>query len=282
MTPDRVAAALAEAAVALGTVLPVGNTVGPLLDHSDPNALIPGEGARAVTATLSGYHRARVVLALSAETAGAIENGPLGQQELTAATERPLADALASLAAILGEPLQLEAVQALDADLAVATAAQEVLESGGQLIGVPLLNGTVHASSLVLALPPDHALLGDQALLAEEALLADEAAGGVELPDLEEAGPGPAPRLNDDSLALLAGVEMQVTVELGRTRLTVRDLLSLSPGGVVELDRAAGSPVDLFVNGTPIARGEIVIVEECFGVRITEIVRRDPGRHPNG
>ena len=68
---------------------------------------------------------------------------------------------------------------------------------------------------------------------------------------------------------------MDVTVELGRTRMTVRELLSLAPGAVVELDRAAGSPADLLVNGRLIARGEVVVVDEEYGIRITEIVTGD-------
>ena len=74
---------------------------------------------------------------------------------------------------------------------------------------------------------------------------------------------------------MLRDVEMEVTCELGRTRLTVRRLLSLAPGDVVELDRLAGAPADLLVNGTLLARGEVVVVDESFGLRITEIVTRD-------
>ena len=73
-------------------------------------------------------------------------------------------------------------------------------------------------------------------------------------------------------IEMLHGVDMEVTVELGRTRMTVRDLLALSPGNVLELDRAAGSPADLLVNGRLIARGEVVVVDEDFGLRVTEIV----------
>jgi flagellar motor switch protein FliN/FliY len=71
---------------------------------------------------------------------------------------------------------------------------------------------------------------------------------------------------------LLHGVAMEVTVELGRTRLSVRELLALCPGDVLELDRAAGSPADLLVNGRLIARGEVVVVDEDFALRVTEIV----------
>ena len=71
---------------------------------------------------------------------------------------------------------------------------------------------------------------------------------------------------------MLHDVEMAVTVELGRTRMTVREILGLAPGTVVELDRAAGAPVDVVVNGTLIARGEVVVIDEEFGIRVTEIV----------
>ena len=73
-------------------------------------------------------------------------------------------------------------------------------------------------------------------------------------------------------IEMLHGVDMEVTVELGRTRMTVRDLLALTPGAVLELDRAAGSPADLLVNGRLIARGEVVVVDEDFGLRVTEII----------
>lgn len=70
----------------------------------------------------------------------------------------------------------------------------------------------------------------------------------------------------------LTHVPMEVTVEIGRTRMSVGELLGLAPGQVVELDRPAGAPVDLFVNGTLLARGEVVVVDEDFGFRVTEIV----------
>jgi flagellar motor switch protein FliN/FliY len=73
-------------------------------------------------------------------------------------------------------------------------------------------------------------------------------------------------------LELLHDVEMEVTAELGRTRMSVRDLLAMAPGAVIELDRVAGGPTDLLVNGRLIARGEVVVIDENFGIRITEIV----------
>jgi flagellar motor switch protein FliN/FliY len=71
---------------------------------------------------------------------------------------------------------------------------------------------------------------------------------------------------------VLADVEMGVTAELGRCRMTVRELLSITPGALIDLDRPAGAPVDVLVNGTLIARGEVVVVDEEFGIRISELV----------
>lgn len=73
-------------------------------------------------------------------------------------------------------------------------------------------------------------------------------------------------------MQILSDVSMTVTAELGRARMTVRELLELAPGAIVELDRTAGMPIDVLVNGTVVARGEVVVVDEEFGVRVTEIV----------
>lgn len=79
----------------------------------------------------------------------------------------------------------------------------------------------------------------------------------------------PAAQRNID---LLMDVTLQVTVELGRTRKQIRDVLAMGPGLVIELEKLAGEPVDVLVNGKLIARGEVVVIEEHFGVRITDII----------
>lgn len=73
------------------------------------------------------------------------------------------------------------------------------------------------------------------------------------------------------NIDLLQDVPLPVTVELGRTTMLVREILGLGPGSIIELDRAAGEMVDVMVNGKLIARGEVVVIDENFGVRITEI-----------
>lgn len=73
---------------------------------------------------------------------------------------------------------------------------------------------------------------------------------------------------------LLLDIPLEVTVELGRTRLALRELLGLSAGAVVELGKLAGEPLDVLVNGKLVARGECVMVNDKFGVRLTDIVSR--------
>lgn len=78
--------------------------------------------------------------------------------------------------------------------------------------------------------------------------------------------------VTDSNINLIMDVPLQVTVELGRTRKLIRDILELSPGSVIELDKLAGEPVDILVNGKLIAKGEVVVIDDNFGVRITDIV----------
>ena len=81
------------------------------------------------------------------------------------------------------------------------------------------------------------------------------------------AGLGETPELER-----LYDVPVELAVEIGRTFMTIRETLSLGPGSIVSLNRLAGEPVDLLVNGKPIARGEVVVIDEEFGLRITDIV----------
>ncbi len=96
---------------------------------------------------------------------------------------------------------------------------------------------------------------------------------------------GSAPRTLSDSdtaydgrLRRIQDVEMSLTVEIGRTRMSVRDALSMEPGTVVELDRSAGAPVDVLLNGRRIAIGEVVVVDQDYGVRISRILDTAEGR----
>ncbi len=76
----------------------------------------------------------------------------------------------------------------------------------------------------------------------------------------------------DNGLDMVMDVPVTVTLEVGRTRMSVRDLLQLTHGSVVELDRRSGEPLDVLVNGTLVARGEVVVINDHFGIRITDVV----------
>jgi flagellar motor switch protein FliN/FliY len=74
------------------------------------------------------------------------------------------------------------------------------------------------------------------------------------------------------SLDMILDVSVSLSIEVGRTRMSINELLKLSQGSIIELDRMAGEPLDVLVNGTLVARGEIVVVKEKFGIMLTEVV----------
>lgn len=94
--------------------------------------------------------------------------------------------------------------------------------------------------------------------------------------DHAQAGDGVSGPSETD-LRRLSNVPMELSVEIGRAHMTVGETLQLRAGSVITLERLAGEPVDLLVNGTPIARGEVVVVDEQFGLRVSEIIEGEHG-----
>ena len=82
-----------------------------------------------------------------------------------------------------------------------------------------------------------------------------------------------APMPGDENIGLIRDVPLEVTVELGRTKKSIAEILDFAPGTIIELDKIAGEPIDVLVNGKFVARGEVVVIEESFGIRVTEIVK---------
>lgn len=130
------------------------------------------------------------------------------------------------------------------------------------------------------------AALADQADVEVEAepeteAAAEEAAEAAPAAPAPEATPASfdelkdtaTPQLNEDAnLEVILDIPVHVSMEIGRTRMPIRNLLQLNQGSVIELDRLAGEPMDVLVNGTLIAHGEVVVVNEKFGVRLTDII----------
>ena len=90
----------------------------------------------------------------------------------------------------------------------------------------------------------------------------------AEFQHLSEPAAKPAPR----NIDLLMDVSLPIAIELGRTRMSISDILALGPGSVVELNKLAGEPVDVLVNGKIVAKGEVVVIDENFGVRVTQLM----------
>ena len=107
--------------------------------------------------------------------------------------------------------------------------------------------------------------------IAAEASTEPRDADSVQLPDFEP--PEQDPEQDLANLALLHDVDLNVKIELGRTRMYVEDVLRLNETSVIELDQAAGDPVDIFVNDRHVARGEVLVLNENFCVRISEIIQ---------
>lgn len=111
-----------------------------------------------------------------------------------------------------------------------------------------------------------------------EAVEAETGKAGLEREAVEMAGFQPLRGLergeSSANYGIILDVEMDVTVELGRTSMRVKDVLSLTEGSVIELDKVVGEPVEIFANDRLIAYGEVVVIDEDFGVRINEIVSK--------
>jgi flagellar motor switch protein FliN/FliY len=290
---ERLQAALVAAAAAAGRNLPVDGelTMAEPPAGGPPESLIPGPDARAVSAALTGGLDGTLLLLVSAGLADAIERSPFGDQYLTDGVDTALQDAVSSLSEALGMAVRLEAPQEIEAGVAFAGLPERAFAA------VPMMEGARHLGTLALLLDaPDSgpapaaeapaavpataapaAVPAAEAPRAQPGLLVADELGNQPPPThaFEALEPAPAAPVVPRSLQLLRDVEMGVTAELGRTRMTVRSLLELTPGSVIELDRAAGSPVDVLVNGTLIARGEVVVIDEEFGIRISEIVSPD-------
>ncbi|MCW2503389.1 MAG: Flagellar motor switch protein fliM [Actinomycetia bacterium] len=240
MTTTTNAPALATAQAAAQAALAVLPSSTPLAAGQPAGELIALDG-QAVTARFSGASTGEIVIVVAQDLADALAASPLGELDLAKA----IAPAIQAAAETLG-PVVVDPGQIAEASVALSS-----LASKGPAMFVPLTEGN--------------------AVRAVIALIASPWPGGDGKPG-EPRPYTPPPVSRSAGLDLLHDVEMEVTAELGRTRMSVRELLSLAPGAVVELDRAAGAPTDLLVNGRLIARGEVVVIDENFGIRITEIV----------
>ena len=98
------------------------------------------------------------------------------------------------------------------------------------------------------------------------------ASGAVQGRPLPEFASAPAARSLNPDLDMILDIPVRLSMEVGNTQISIRDLLQLGQGSVIELDRLAGEPLDVLVNGTLIAHGEVVVVNDKFGIRMTDVI----------
>lgn len=217
--------------------------------------------------------------ARAAQAAAALVPSSVPLVAVPAGADLPASDAVAVVASFVGSPSAEVAIVAGDAVTGAMAAAQE---AGSALGATDALRPALEAAT--------HELGAGVLDAARTETTADVVGPDTEVFALQHEGTtlawfalrvrGPQvtrPTTNHvpaqrASMRVLYDVEMTLTAEIGRTRLPVRQVLDLTPGAVLELDRTAGSPADIMVNGRLIARGEVVVVDEDYGVRITEIV----------
>jgi len=243
-TVTAMAEAVAEALpleLEVGFATPTGNDRHFASSRLDPTA-------RAVSMQLAGAQDVVVTITLATR---AMETMGTTRESLVADLEPALAAAAGSLDPTVYGALALAGIDEVNVETPADAWAVPVEDSKGTAVVVTL------------------------GVQAEQAAAEPTPAAGAAAAPAHQFESLDAPAVGgrvSRSLDLLHDVEMSVTVELGRTRMTVREILGLTPGTVVELDRAAGAPVDVVVNGTLIARGEVVVIDEEFGIRVTEIV----------
>ena len=254
--PSRAELALVAAAEAAAQALP---SVTPLTVSNPQRAtgdLTPAFAAAVVATAVDG--RGWIGLLLGEELVATLSAGPAGAASLASVAQPALDDAAAALG------LTVEAARSLSLE-AFST------RFGSELIVTPLMDtglaAAVAVDGVVMSMVGEADDPGESGQARGDAFTVPAVPAATTRP---AAGPS-------RGIEMLAGVDMELTVELGRTRMAVRDLLALAPGDVLELDRAAGSPADLLVNGRLIARGEVVVVDEDFGLRITEILDTSAG-----
>lgn len=199
-------------------------------------------------------------------------------------------------AAVPYAPLGIAAtfVGAVTADFALVLTDRSFLAAAGGTVGVVAAVDVLRPAMEAAAGVFDAGVLGELREEDAAALLSDPETAVFELSDgvspagwfavrVREQGTVQDARRQDARtqaqdglvsarLGLISNVEMALTVEIGRTRMSVRDALALEPGKVIELDRSAGAPADVLLNGRLIAHGEVVVVDQDYAVRITRIL----------
>jgi flagellar motor switch protein FliN/FliY len=254
-------------------------TPGPPAFGPPQAAALPGEPTRSVALPFADGVHGEVTLVVAEHFATAME-AVTPDAELAAAAVPALEVAAAVIAGVIDIQVNL--------DWAGEIATETLLTAvDGDFAIVPILENDVRVACVVVRVVEDvappaaptptpapvPAVQSSQLSAAAVAPTPSAAnAGGITVHEFQALGDGNGHAGHTRSLTLLNDVHFEVTAELGRRRLKVRDIMALAPGSVIELDKTAGSPVEVLVNGTTIWHGEVVVVDDEFGIRVSEIV----------
>ncbi len=278
-------------------------TVGPPA-FGDPNpATLPEEPTRSVALPFSNGVVGEVTLVVAEHLATAMEAAS-ADASLTTAAVIVLAAAAGAIEAVVPVGAQPDWADEIATDTLLTSVV-------GEFVIVPVLENDVRVASVVVRMvdngapvpvapvvevaPPATPTLSPPPVASPAPAPAPIPAPPVGMPEALPAAPADGasapgtiarhefqvlPETNvgagpTRSLTLLNDVHVQVTAELGRRQLKVREIMALSPGAVIELDKAAGSPIDVLVNGAIVWHGEVVVVDDEFGIRVSEIVVDD-------
>jgi len=244
--------------------------------------ILPEEATRTVVLPFSDGVVGEVTLVIGERFATAMEAATPDASLTTAAVP-----ALEAGAAAIAMTIDI-GVSTIDAgEIATETLLTSVV---GEFAAVPILENDARVACLVVrivddepaAVPPPipaaapsipaPRVLGPGDAPVPSPVAAADPQVGIALHEFQPLRDGDGISGSPRPLTLLNDVNMEVTAELGRRRLKVRDIVGLEPGSVIELDRAAGSPVDVLVNGALVWHGEVVIVDDEFGIRVSDIV----------
>ncbi len=144
-----------------------------------------------------------------------------------------------------------------------------------QMAGQPMMGQPMMGAQPMMGQP----MMGAQPMMGQPMMMGGQVMGGpmgqpvsVQPAQFQAFNGGAAAAFQPENIDLIMDVPLEVTVELGRTSKSIADILDFAPGKIIELNKLAGEPIDVLVNGKYVARGEVVVIEESFGVRITEII----------
>jgi flagellar motor switch protein FliN/FliY len=250
----------------------------PAFGTPHPTAL-PQEPTRSVALPFSNGVVGEVTLVVAEQFATAME-AVTPDASLASAAVPALEAAAATIASVIDIDVNLDWAGEIDTDTLLTAV-------DGDFAVVPILENDIRIACVVVRVVEDlSAPLGvappAPASIAPEYTTTPvvstipaplgAAAEGITVHEFQAFADGQTAPGHTRSLTLLNDVNLEVTAELGRRRLKVRDIMALAPGSVIELDKTAGSPVDVLVNGSIVWHGEVVVVDDEFGIRVSEII----------